>query len=56
MSDNMQNLDELQLDLDTLNNWTEIWLLKFNVSKCKVLHHGYNNPEYQYLLQENGLR
>ena len=28
----------LQEDLDTLNRWTEKWLVKFNVSKCKVMN------------------
>ena len=25
-------------DLDTLNRWAEKWLVKFNVSKCKVMN------------------
>jgi len=28
----------LQEDLDTLNRWAEKWLVKFNVSKCKVMN------------------
>jgi len=28
----------LQEDLDTLNRWAEKWLVKFNVSKYKVMN------------------
>ena len=27
----------LQLDLDFLENWTEIWQVKFNCQKCEVM-------------------
>ena len=35
-------------DLSELERWTEKWLLKLNVSKCSVLHIGYNNPRLEY--------
>ena len=28
----------LQKDLDSLFEWGKIWGLKFNVSKCNILH------------------
>ena len=34
--------------------WSEKWLLKFNGSKCKVLHIGKNNPKYQYTISDDG--
>src|SRR5664279_3607795 len=34
----------LQNDLYGLCNWTDKWLLKFNVEKCKVMHVGHNLP------------
>ena len=47
----------LQKDLDTLVNWTDDWLLRFNVSKCKVMHCGHSNLEAEYFLNEaNGER
>jgi len=34
---------QLQLDLDALCKWAEDWQMKFNVSKCKVMHTGPGN-------------
>ena len=33
---------QLQHDIDILEQWSETWLLSFNVTKCKILHIG--NP------------
>ena len=38
----------LQEDLDKLHEWSEKWLLNFNESKCKVMHFGAKNPNYDY--------
>lgn len=38
----------IQKDLDGLCNWEDMWLLKFNLEKCKVLHIGKNNPQNEY--------
>ena len=43
----------LQNYLKNLENWSEKWLLKFNTSKCKVLHFGHHNPEVEYVLNGN---
>ena len=40
----------LQEDLDTLGNWAVRNRMPFNVSKCKVLHLGKNNPKKTYKL------
>ena len=45
----------LQNDLKKLEAWSAKWLLKFNSSKCKVLHFGHNNPEIEYTLNGNRL-
>lgn len=54
----------LQEDLDSLSNWSEKWQLPFNVSKCKILHIGKNNPcrrykmngkQLEYVEEENDL-
>ncbi len=38
-------------DIRQLENWEKIWLLRFNVSKCKVLHIDLNdNPYHEYFL------
>ena len=50
------NCDNLQSDLDKLNRWSAMWLMKFNENKCKVLHIGKNNPRYSYVLNDVPLR
>ena len=37
--------DTLQKDLDSLNKWSETWLLKFHPDKCKFLHIGREVPQ-----------
>jgi ribonucleases P/MRP protein subunit RPP40 len=43
-----QDRDDLQTVLNNLCRWAEIWGMEFNVSKCKIMHLGRNNPEYKY--------
>ena len=40
--------DKIQSDLDNLANWSEEWLLKFNVNKCKSMHIGRHNSKHEY--------
>ena len=42
----------LQDNLNSLKNWSDKWLLKFNPEKCKVMHVGHSIPT-EYTLQEN---
>ena len=38
----------LQNDLDKLVKWSEKWLMLFNSGKCKCLHTGHGNLDYNY--------
>lgn len=42
----------LQSDLDKLMKWSSEWQLPFNVSKCKIMHYGNNNPEFVYRIND----
>ena len=45
----------LQTDLTRLMEWSEEWQMKFNINKCKVMHLGYNNPSYEYSMNDEVL-
>ena len=50
-----QGRSELQEDLDNLQNWASTWKMKFNADKCKVLHIGNQNPQYEYRMSDTSL-
>lgn len=41
----------IQNDLNNLQKWSDDWNLYFNVSKCKVMHIGRNNPKSDYTMK-----
>ena len=43
----------LQKTINDMVEWSKIWQLGFNGSKCKVLHLGKNNPLHQYTIEDN---
>ena len=46
----------LQTGLDVLQEWSDRWLLKLNISKCKTVLYGRNiNYDYNYYLHSNKL-
>ena len=43
-------VDILREDLKNLFQWSQEWLMLFNLDKCKVIHFGRNNPNAVYSL------
>ena len=48
--DSDEDREALQRDLDRLVQWSEVWQMKFNVDKCKVMHLGRGNLGGSYVM------
>jgi len=48
---NYTDVQELPLDLDNVCSWASRWQMKFNVSKCNVMHYGKGNFGYNYSME-----
>ena len=46
--DTKTDAELLQKDIDAVTQWSKMWQLPFNESKCKVVHYGKKNPKYEY--------
>ncbi len=46
--DNPTEHEDLLQDVTSLQQWAEKWQLRFNATKCKVLHLGRQNENYRY--------
>ena len=53
---NASDIDSIEDDLAHLEKWQDLWLLKFNASKCKVMHLDFNsNCKQSYVLSGTDL-
>ena len=43
---------KLQKCIDSLVLWADTWLMKFNSTKCKVMHLGKDNPGHVYYIRD----
>lgn len=43
-SDSAEGLDVIPRDLDSLEEWALVSLIKYNKVKCKIMHLGQGNP------------
>lgn len=50
---NLQDFEAVQDDLNNLCQWTIKWLMFFNIDKCKVMHIGKDNPNFEYEMSDN---
>jgi hypothetical protein len=48
---NEEDREKLQKALDLLVAWADRWGMQFNVEKCKVMHVGRHNPQYEYFMK-----
>ena len=47
---NAADAKRMQENLDRICQWAEKWQMRFNVSKCKVMHFGHKNIRYDYTM------
>ena len=47
---NESDRSRFQAGLDSLQTWSEEWQMLFNVSKCKIIHMGHKNMQYNYTM------
>jgi len=48
--DTLEGRGAIQRDLERLERWARVNFIKFNNTKCKVLHMGQGNPKHKYRL------
>ena len=48
--------ETIQMDLNRLSYWEDIWKLRFNLEECKVLHIGSKNIQFEYKLSNKEIK
>ena len=47
-----EDRNRLQEDLNKVVEWSKNWQMQFNVGKCKVMHLGRGNEEWNYVVNK----
>ncbi|XP_065640687.1 probable RNA-directed DNA polymerase from transposon BS [Hydra vulgaris] len=47
------DLTNMQNDIDLLTEWSNVWLMDFNINKCSVIHIGRKNINYNYTIKHD---
>ncbi len=50
---NDEDREKLQSDLESLQEWSRTWQIRFNADKCKVMHMGRGNSKYEYQMSKD---
>ena len=54
--DTDEHCTRIQNQLDKIYQWSLDWQMLFNADKCKVIHIGPQNPQYDYKIGDNYLK
>ena len=44
---------EFTIRFEDIKDWADTWQLRFNATKCKVMHLGRNNGCHEYIMEQN---
>ena len=48
--ESMDDISIIQIDINTLLDWSHKWQLPLNIAKWKCIHFGKNNPNHGYMM------
>jgi hypothetical protein len=51
MTGSIEQVNGIREDLRRLDEWSQLWQMKFNVDKCKVMYLGHGNSKSKYEIQ-----